>query len=295
MAWRGLHISRASRLTLSHRQLVVTQGVDETQIALEDLAWVVLDTPEATVTSALLSACMEAGVAMIFSDPRHMPSGVLLPFHRHHRQAGIARAQLDASSALYNWLWRALVRAKIENQAAVLASLGSSAQRLRALAARVGPADPENIEAQAARFYWQKLFSGFARDAEDDRRNAMLNYAYAVLRGGVARALVAAGLLPAIGVHHASALNPFNLADDVLEPFRPVADALVYRLSASGNQNTGALSIEDRRALAAVLLEPVDLGGETVTALVATETVAQGLVRAFEAGSAKDWILPRMP
>jgi CRISPR-associated protein Cas1 len=292
MAWRGLHLSRPGRLSLANGQCVVQQEAGETRVPLEDVAWIILDTPQATLTAALLAACMEAGVAVIVTDERHHPSGMALPFHRHHRQAEVASLQVTAGEGLRNRLWQTVVRVKLRNQAAVLDHCSGNGHILRAMSERVAPGDPDNVEARGARHYWSRLFARFVRDDGSDRRNAMLNYGYAVMRAAVARGLVAAGLLPALGLHHASALNPFNLADDLLEPFRPVVDRLVWRLSDSGMQREGEVTLEHRRSLAAVLLEPVGFERETVTALVATEMTAVALVRAFHGASAKLLSLP---
>lgn len=296
MAWRGLHLSEPCRLALADGQCVVAREDGEVRLALEDIAWIILDTPQATLTTALLTACMEAGIALIVTDARHHPSGLALPFHRHHRQAEIAALQVALGAARRHRLWQAIVRAKIRNQAAVLARCGNrrGAAPLRAMALRVAPGDPDNIEARAARHYWPRLFPDFVRENAADRRNAMLNYGYAVMRGAVARALVAAGLLPALGLHHASALNPFNLADDLLEPFRPIVDALVWRLADRGEGREGELTRAHRQTLAAVLLEPVRFGHESVTALVASEMAAVGLARAMAAARALVLVLPEI-
>ena len=292
MAWRGLHLSRPSRLTLADGQIVIAQDHAETRLALEDIAWLIIDTPQATLSAALLSACAAAGIAVILTDTRHMPNGMLLPFHTHHRQAAIAALQLAAGPGLRGRLWQSLVRAKITNQAAVLHMNGFAPTALHAMAGRVQPADPDNIEARAARHYWGALFADFVRENESDTRNAMLNYGYAVLRGAVARALVAAGLLPSVGLHHASQLNPFNLADDMLEPFRPIVDLAVWNLFTRGTRREGVLTLSDRQYLAGILLEPARIGEETVTSLVATEMAATGLVRALEAQTARVLLLP---
>ena len=125
------------------------------------------------------------------------------------------------------------------------------------MARLVKSGDPDNVEARAARAYWGALWSDFRRQDEEDLRNAMLNYGYAVLRAVVARALVAAGLLPCLGLHHASDQNPFNLADDLIEPYRPLADRLVFKLCAGGQRREGRLGLEDRRALAALPLADI--------------------------------------
>src|SRR5262249_25171028 len=241
----------------------------------------VIGTPQATLASALMAACMEAGVAIVLAT-RHTPSGLAFPSHRHHRQSVIARWQADAKDSLKKRLRQEMVRRKILNQSAVLVAAGSDgAATLKEIARHVEPRDPDNVEARAARFYWSRLFTEFTRDDPADRRNKLLNYGYAVVRAGVARALVAAGLGPALGIGHQAA-STFNLADadDVLEPFRPFVDLMAWKMGA--NEKDGNLSIEDRRAMAGALLVDARSGEDSVTLLVAAETAAQSLVRAFE-------------
>lgn len=284
MAWRGVHISQPARLKHRDRQLVVIQDDGAASLAVEDIAWIILDTPQVTITGSLLSALAENGVAMIVLDARHHPAGILLPFHRHHAQAHIAHAQIAISQPLKKRLWQTLVVAKIRNQAALLEQLGHPHVRaLAAMAERVGSGDPDNIEAQAARTYWSALFSDFTRANEDDRRNALLNYGYAVMRAAIARACVASGLLPAFGLHHASKTNAFNLVDDLIEPFRPFVDRVAHDHAPECGD---ALTVDDRRRMAAVLNDSAIIGRERMTVLAATEAVATSLVRAIEYGSA---------
>ncbi|SRR5579885_645309 len=295
MAWKGVHLTKAARLFLADGQCCVKQDEGEVRIAIEDLAWIIVDTPQTTISGALMSACMEAGVVIVFTDARHTPSGLVLPFHRHHRQGAVARLQAGVKDSLKKKLWQAIVRCKICNQAALLAELGKEdAATLREIARHVEPGDPENVEARAARFYWGRLFADYTRDNPDDRRNKLLNYGYAVVRAGVARALVAAGLIPAFGLAHDGAANAFNLADDLVEPFRPFVDRLAFKTSADGTGKDGELAVEDRRAMAGALLIDAGTGDDRVTLLVAAETAAQSLVRAFEEEKASRLVLPEL-
>ncbi|ABE38268.1 CRISPR-associated protein, Cas1 family [Rhodopseudomonas palustris BisB5] len=283
MAWRGLHLTQAARLSLADSQVCVKQDAGEVRLALEDIAWIVIDTPQATLTSALMSACMEAGIVLVFTDERHTPSGMALPFHRHHRQGGIARLQMDAKDGVKKRLWQAIIRRKILNQAGSLAVLDrNNAETLREIARHVEPGDPENVEARAARFYWGRLFEDFVRDDDGDLRNKMLNYGYAVVRAGVARALVASGFLPAFGLKHDGAANAFNLADDLVEPFRPFVDVLAWKTLGDRVDRKGDLTLEDRRAMAGVLLLNGKVGAGSVSLLVAAEMAAASLCRALE-------------
>lgn len=296
MAWRGLHITRPARLSFADGQIVVAQDDGEARVALEDVAWIVLDTPQTSLTGRLLSACMAAGTVIVATDETHTPAGIVLPFHRHFRQGDIARRQVGMTAPLKKRLWQAMVRRKIENQAAALSLLGrGGATTLRAMARHVGSGDPTNVEARAARYYWGQLWPQFRREDGGDRRNKLLNYGYAIVRSGVARALVAAGLLPAFGLGHAGAGNAFNLADDVVEPFRPFIDALAWRTVGEGRPCRDDLSLDDRRAMAGALLVEARMGEEALTLLVAAERAAESLVRAIEARTAEALVLPALP
>jgi len=284
MAWKGLHLTKPVRLSLSGGQIVAALDEGEASAPLEDVAYVIVDTPQATFSSALVSAAMDAGVAMIFTDARHAPSGLLLPFHRHHLQGAVARLQTGASESLKGRLWRDIVRAKINNQASALAlAQRDGADMLKETARHVEPGDPGNVEARAARNYWSRLFDDFTREGESDLRNALLNYGYAVIRAAVARALVASGLIPALGLKHDGAANAFNLADDLVEPFRPFVD-LLARKTAAARGAAEDLSIDDRRAMAGALMLNAQMRDGAMTLLAATEACSASLVRAIESG-----------
>ncbi len=294
MAWKGVHLTKPARLYLADGQLVVEQDV-ETRIALEDIGWIIVDDHRITLTAKLLSACMASGIALITTDERHTPSGMTLPFHTHHRQAAVASTQLAASTPLKKRLWQAIVRSKIVNQSTCLAALHrQGSEKVAAMAQHVGSGDPDNTEARAARAYWAELFDDFARGDEGDRRNKMLNYGYAVVRAGVARALVGSGFMPCVGLHHANDTNGFNLADDLIEPFRPFVDAEVFQAIGAKRPIESDLTIADRRTMAGILLREARFDGEVMTLLSATERVAASLVRALEGNDPKVLALPRL-
>ncbi len=294
MAWRGVHVTQPARLSLTDGQLVVDQTDGVAKIPLEDVAWLVLDTPQATLTTALLSACMAAGLAIVTTDARHTPSGLMLPFHGHFRQGAVAALQADISTPLRKRLWQSVVQAKIANQAAMLTEAGGDGRAIAAMAVLVASGDTANVEARAARAYWGGLFTGFRREDGTDKRNMLLNYGYAVVRAAVARGLVAAGLLPAFGIGHASASNAFNLADDMVEPFRPFVDRVVLRLTDGGRVNEGEPTLAERRELAALPLQAARMGRDVMSVLAATEQVAESLVRAMEAKTHAMLVLPSL-
>lgn len=292
MAWRGLHITKPGRLSLADGQIVVSQEVDDVRIPLEDIGWIILDDPRLTLTTALLSACAENGVALINTDARHMPSSLTLPFHRHHQQAAIAEQQINLTLPFRKRCWQAIVVAKIRNQALVLdLHQRDHGDTLRTIAKRVNSGDPDNIEARAARQYWSALFRDFIRDDPPDLRNKMLNYGYAVVRAIIARSLVGAGFVPCIGFHHASQTNPFNLADDLIEPFRPFVDAIVVSLCAE-RDSLSDMTIDDRRKLAGLPLETVRMNGAELSLLAAAENCVASLMRAMEAQAPASLALP---
>lgn len=295
MAWKGVHLTRPATLTLRRSQLSIVQDEGEVTIPIEDIAWIVADNLRTTVSLSVLCACSEAGIAVLISNSRHMPTSITLPFHTHHRTAAIAKLQLGAGLPLKKRLWQKLVRAKIENQASALTVVGvRGADHLRLLGAQVGSGDPGNIEARAAKHYWSSYFEEFARGNSSDVRNMALNYGYSVIRGCVARALVACGFLPSVGIHHDSVTNAFNLVDDIIEPFRPFADLAVQGLMAD-RMKSGSLEKEDRQILANLPLEEVQIDGSIMSLLHASERAAQSLVRALEQHDASLLKTPEIP
>ena len=198
---------------------------------LEDINCMMLENRTMSVSVRLLSECAKHGIAVFCCDEKHMPSGIFTPFNTHYQKPKVLKMQLDAAKPLQKRLWQALIRQKIKNQSEVLfLSERDGADELRELSKQVHSGDTGNIEAVAARKYFIKLFDhGFSRDQENFA-NACLNYTYAILRGAIARTLVAYGFEPSLGLNHASSLNAFNLADDLIEPFRPVADLLALSI-----------------------------------------------------------------
>lgn len=293
MAWKGLHVTRPSRLNFSGKQIVISQDDGEVRLPIEDVAWIILDTPQVSITGVLLAACMEAGVVVVSCDSKHTPCGLSLPFHGHFRQPAVAKAQIEMSEPLKKRLWQSIIKRKIENQAALLKThAATDGEALCEMSRWVRSGDPDNVEARAAKHYWSHLFRNFLRSDDADRRNKLLNYGYAVARSAVARSLVASGFLPSLGVGHDSATNAFNLADDIVEPFRPFVDKIAVELAGSEHTRLDDLTVEDRRAMASVLLENARLAGEQLTLLVAAERTAESLARAVQNKSADELVLP---
>ena len=301
MAWQNLLISRPARLSLKNRQLRCEQESGEVNLALEDIASVVLESPQITLTSALIAACADENIAIITCDETHTPNGLLTSFLPHSRQAGMLRAQIAWSKPFTKRLWQLIVKQKIANQAATLKLCGKEHARLTKLATEVDSGDSKNCEAQAARLYFGVLFEGINHDAfrrhGDDLANAALNYGYAILRAAIARELVQFGFIPALGIHHCSELNAFNLADDLIEPFRPFVDAHVC-LNGIGQQvgsTEQGLQLHERASLVEALQLACVVAGERHTLLHAIHLIVKSLSTATEKSKPDKLFLPTMP
>lgn len=279
-------IQNPARLQLKYGQLQLENEEAVFTLPLEDVTALILESPQVTLSSTLLSACQEQGVAVITCNKTHMPNGVLLPFQPHSRQSRIARIQLGWTEPLRKRLWQRIVQCKISNQAACLdMAVGAyESSRLKAFIGRVGSGDPDNIEAQAARDYWVRLFGKDFRRHANDSTNAALNYGYAVIRAYVARAQVSYGLIPAFGVHHNNELNAFNLTDDIVEVFRPFVDWLAFCMMRDGDINSDEtqLSAAARQKLANIGHMQCLINRQFHTIAHACELLAASLVSAIE-------------
>lgn len=260
---------RPARLSLRQRQLVIYLDEGEKRtFACEDIGVLILQHPAISLTSALLNALLESGAAIVICNERHLPSGLILPTLTHTELVPRMMAQMDATLPSRKQAWKIIVQAKIRAQANDLTP--SIKAKLQTLAINVKSGDSENHEARAARIYWQARFPD--RYLQGDKRdpmsesffNSLLNYGYAIIRAATARALVSAGLQPALGVFHHRRDNAFCLADDVMEPLRPLVDRTVQHLMAKEEDLTSAtLQSHHRRELLGLLAAEVSFGETT--------------------------------
>jgi CRISPR-associated protein Cas1 len=232
---KTLHFGQPYYLSTEHEQLVAkpaTEGLPVRRVPVEDIGIIILEHPQITISHGLMAKLLANNAAVVTCDDKFHPSGLLLCLDGHSQQTARFRAQMEASLPLKKQLWQQTVKAKIANQAAVLDLCnGDAATALRHIATKVGSGDPENQEARAAVIYWPDLFgSFFIRDRDGEPPNQLLNYGYAILRATVARGLVGSGLLPSFGIFHRNQYNAYCLADDIMEPYRPFVDRLVWQL-----------------------------------------------------------------
>ena len=300
MLKRTLVFESPGHLSLADRQLCFTArgGEDESAkktVPVEDIGMVVVENRQITFTAALMQALVENNAVAVFCDDRHLPSAYCTAFTGNSTASRVVRAQLSATETLKDRLWRQTVAAKIRNQAQVLAHRGGDGRgRLERMADKVRNGDPENVEGVAARFYFSTVagVSGFTRSPDGDMPNAALNYGYAIIRAAMARALVGSGLLCVAGIHHHNQYDPFCLADDIMEPYRPFVDEEVFGspVAFSGEEMTRDM----KRRLLALLGADVVIDGMKRPLQNAMSCTTASLARCF-LKEAKDIEYPEFP
>lgn len=254
-------------------------------IPVEDIGVVVLDNRQITITHGLMDALLAANAAVITCDSRSMPSGLMLPLCGNSVQNERFREQLNASLPLQKQLWQQTVQTKIKNQASVLKMCRSGEIRnMLRWVNEVRSDDADNLEARAAAYYWPNMFTNFKRDRDGDAPNNMLNYGYAILRAIVARALVASGLLPTLGIHHHNRYNAYCLADDIMEPYRPFVDKLVVEIFDSGVVD---INKEVKAKLLSIPVLDVNIGGQRSPLMIAAGITTSSLYKCFSGDSRK--------
>lgn len=298
MIKRTILISNPAYLAKQNSQLKVSYPNETTEgksVPIEDIGILILDNSQITLTQSLLLALNQNNVAILNCNQKHLPEALMLPMTGHHTYTEKVKKQLKASVPLKKNLWRQTVISKINNQAAVLYWIGADAKRLTYLSRQVRSGDPDNVEGRAAFQYWSLLFDDtpkFKRHRFGDAPNNLLNYGYAILRSVIARSLVASGMLPAMGIHHRNKYNPFCLADDIMEPYRPYVDKLVMQICES-IKDVEELTMELKRQLLSIPVLDVFINGEKSPLMVAAGRTAASLMQCFE-GMNRKILYPEM-
>ena len=292
MIKRVLCFENPARLTLKLAQMVVElQDVTRT-LPIEDIGVVILDHKQITITHALIDALLANNVAMVTSNDKHLPVGLMLPLDGNTLQSERFRAQIDASEPLKKQMWQQTIVAKILGQAHVLGTQLIKHNNMLKWAKDVRSGDPENMEARAAAFYWRNMFEkdAFIRDPQGLPPNNLLNYGYSIVRAMMARALVGAGLLPTLGIHHHSRYDAYCLADDIMEPYRPFVDMKVLEMWKNGGI-TSDISSDQKRELLGITTMDVNISGHRSPMMLAIQTTAQSVQKCFS-GEARKIIYP---
>jgi CRISP-associated protein Cas1 len=305
MIKRTIYFGNPAYLHLQNSQLIVripdTENEDDrsdkvvASIPVEDIGVIVLDHRQVTITQSLLEVLLNNNCAVITCDSSHHPCGLLMPLSSHSVQSERFRSQIDASEPLKKQLWAQTITQKIKNQAAVLYRRGIKNQYLIPLYKNVKSGDSENSEATAAAYYWSNIFPhipGFRRFREGSSPNNVLNYGYAILRATMARSIVGSGLLPTLGIHHHNRYNAYCLADDLMEPYRPIVDNLVCEII----QERGVPDILEKEIKQDLLKIPaldVLISGIKSPLMVATQRTTVSLVKCFS-GEARKILYPEI-
>lgn len=298
MIKKTLYFGNPVYLSLKNAQLVIKlpevvkisalpegfKQMSEVTKPIEDIGVVVLDNKQITITPGVLEALLENNCAVITCDSKSMPVGLMLPLYGNTTQNERFRHQLGASLPLMKQLWQQTIKTKIENQAVVLREcVGEEIKCMKVWAADVKSGDPDNLEARAAAYYWKNLFKieGFTRDREGIPPNNLLNYGYAILRAVVARGLVTSGLLPTLGIHHHNRYNAYCLADDIMEPYRPYVDRLVYDVFKEEELDCVELTKELKARLLTIPTLETVISGKRSPLMVAVGQTTASLYKCF--------------
>ena len=302
MIKKTLFFGNPAYLSVKNSQLVVKRTDPETQqevvrtVPIEDIGVVVLEDRQITITNVALDALLQNNCAVITCDEKHMPAGMLLPLEGNTIQSERFANQIDASLPLKKQLWQQTVQAKIRNQASVLKRLsGVEVGCMLTWANDVKSGDSDNLEGRAAAYYWKNIFPSlpeFTRDREGEMPNNLLNYGYAIVRAVIARALVASGLLPTLGIHHHNRYNAYCLADDIMEPYRPYVDELVINIMGS-DIDYGELTPELKKQLLDLPVTEVMIGGQRSPLMVAASQTTASLCKCYS-GELRKMAYPTM-
>ena len=303
MIKRTICIENACFLKFANQQMVVSyshvKGMEEMpdkSVPIEDLGMLVLEHQQISLTHYLLNKLAEGNVAVVTCNDTHHPTGLLMPLESNTLQSERFRVQIEVSEPLKKQLWQQIVKAKISNQAAILKKWESKSFFLENLASNVKSGDANNSEAIAAAHYWQNLFPpawNFYRKRDGVPPNNLLNYGYAIVRAGMARALVGAGLLPTLGIFHRNRYNAYCLADDMMEPYRPYVD-MVVRAMIDKTSAVENLTPELKVELLKIPALDVLLDKDKSPLMVAMQRTAVSLARCY-AGEQRKLLLPEMP
>ena len=280
MIKKSILIENKTSITAKNLQLIIKSEIRESTIPIEDIGFLVLDHQEIYVSLPAMNLMVENNTAVIICGKNHLPNGMFLNLNSHHIQQEVFKNQIDASIPLKKQLWQQTIIEKITNQGILLAKITEKKNTFEFLASKVLSGDTTNMEGVAAQQYWKSFFEiDFKRERYGDYPNNFLNYGYAILRAATARALSGSGLLNTLGIHHKSKYNAFALADDIMEPFRPLVDEKVFEIMQNCDEQE--LNTKIKSELLQVLTRTVYFKEEKSPLMVALQKTASSLQQCF--------------
>ncbi|MCF7593831.1 MULTISPECIES: type II CRISPR-associated endonuclease Cas1 [Staphylococcus] len=282
MSWRIVYVSDVNHMSLNLNSLKIMKGDLETKIPLSDIFALVIEDLTTTITARLLVELSDYNILVIFCNQKHLPECTLQPVSGHFNQYTQMKEQLKWDEARKSELWKIIIENKIQNQIECMKYLSIQSERVDKmieLKNSVTLFDRNNIEGQAAKYYFNSFFEDFTRDNEEIIENAVLNYGYTILNSAIARTIVAKGLIPAIGIHHIGGRNHFNLASDLIEPFRPIVDLFLLK-----HPPQDFLTKEYRVKIINLLHARIEIDGKMQTVIRAIEIMIQSIIDYFKDG-----------
>lgn len=287
---RNIYISNPCTLKIKNSQINVINDDGIHIVPIDSIGSIVVENNQVLLSSTFLSTCSRNGIAVFFVDQQHTPNSVLIPFGTHSRNAEVLKIQLGVSERQKKKLWQQIVIQKIYNQSVI----ANNHHGVLAMSKAVKIGDAENLEAQSAAVYFPAIFGkSFNRRDDEDVRNALLNYGYSIIRGCIARSIVAHGLLPQIGIFHHNSLNAFNLADDLIEPYRQFVDLKVLEITAFYTSFTDkTIYPQDKASLISILQDDCIIDGKQYIIQVAIDSTVASLKKSFYQKTYTDLMLP---
>ena len=280
MLKKTILLENKASLTSKNLQLIIKSEVRESSIPIEDIGFLVIDNPEIYLSIPAMNLLIENNTSVIICNSSHLPNGMFLNLNSHHIQQEIFKNQINASVPLKKQLWQQTIIEKITNQGTLLVKITGSKNSFEFLASKVLSGDSSNMEGVAASQYWKSFFEQkFKRERFGDYPNNFLNYGYAILRAATARALSGSGMLNTLGIHHKSKYNAFALADDIMEPFRPIVDEKVFELMQ--NYDEQELNTVLKSELLQILTRTVYFEEEKSPLMVALQKTASSLQQCY--------------
>jgi len=283
MIKKSILIENKTSITTKNSQLIILSEIRESTIPIEDIGFLVLDHQEIYISLPAMNLLVENNTAIIICGKNHLPNGMFLNLNSHHIQQEIFKNQIEASVPLKKQLWQQTIIEKITNQGILLETISGNKNSFDFLASKVLSGDSSNMEGVAAGQYWKSFFDtydiNFRRERFGDYPNSFLNYGYAILRAATARSLSGSGLLNTLGIHHKSKYNPFALADDIMEPFRPLIDEKVFEIMQTYAEQE--LNTKIKSELLQVLTRTVYFKEEKSPLMVALQKTASSLQQCY--------------
>lgn len=292
MIKRTLFFSKKCSITTKNEQLVIKNEINSKTVPIEDIGYIVIENQQTFISIPAISKLIDNNVAVIFCDDKHMPNSMLLNLDNHHIQQELFTHQINATEPLKKQLWQQIIKHKINNQATHLIRRYKPQNPLKYYANKVLSGDTTNREAVAASYYWKNIFDfDFKRERSGKYPNLFLNYGYIVLRAAVARALAGSGLLSTLGIHHHNKYNAFCLADDIMEPYRPLVDAKVLEIMKKYDEHDLITPIKIE--LLNILTQTVYFEDKKSPLMVALSTTTSSLQQCFT-GKARKINYPKL-